>query len=272
MAENNSEENLGSCPRCGKSRTHQKFYEPPFKIVKCNSCHLVFLGNPPDSSVLYEDYYSDDPNPADYRTGFNDTSLRELYTINCRRLDLLKRLAPEGKLLDIGCGRGFFLKTALDNGYKVRGIDVSEKATVYSRKFFRVETECLPLEKLSGEKYDIITLWHVLENFPDPFIVLKQIRDMLSDRGVCMVEVPNLNSLKFIVARNKWHGGNHPLYHRTFFTASTLSKSLLDAGFSKIKRVNLSYHVPGRSKAYWTAKAALNHFAFDSFLDFAAWK
>jgi SAM-dependent methyltransferase len=273
-AKNKLEESIRPCPYCGKTDAQLKFSEPPFVIVKCRSCGLVYLGNPPSSDNLYDNYYGDDPNPADYCKESSDPSLRELYMINQRRVDLIKRLLREGKLLDIGCGRGFFLKTALESGFQVSGIDTSEKATAYARREFDLNVESIPVEKLSlsGRQFDIITLWHVVEHFSDPFIALKQIHKLLGDGGICIVEVPNLHSLKFMTARNKWHGGNHPLYHRTFFTADTLRKAFILAGFPRIRRVNISYHTPGKSKSYWIAKRSLNLFALDSFLDFVVRK
>jgi SAM-dependent methyltransferase len=265
-------EDVRACPRCGKSEVYLKFNEPPFNIVRCRSCRLVYLGNPPSSETLYEDYYGDDPNPLNYRCDSVDSSLRELYAINHQRMGLVRQLVPAGKLLDVGCGRGFFLRTAMDYGYSVSGIDVSEKAVNYARKVFQVDAESVPIENLSGQQYDAVTLWHVLEHFVDPFIVLKQIRGMLSDGGVCIVEVPNLHSLKFMLAGKKWQGGNHPLYHRTFFTGKTLRETFSSLGFSKVGRVKISYHFPDKSGGQWIIKKALNLAAMDSFLDFAAWK
>jgi 2-polyprenyl-3-methyl-5-hydroxy-6-metoxy-1,4-benzoquinol methylase len=52
---------------------------------------------------------------------------------------------------------------------------------------------------------------HVLEHFVNPYEVLAQIRSLLKNGGVCVIEVPNLRSLKFMLAKTKWKGGNHPL-------------------------------------------------------------
>jgi hypothetical protein len=84
--------------------------------------------------------------------------------------------------------------------------------------------------------------------------------------------VPNLRSLKFLFAKEKWEGGNHPLYHRTFFTKSTLENTLVKSGFTKVKRLPVSYSVPGKSAAYDWIKRISNIFAADAFLDFAAQK
>jgi 2-polyprenyl-3-methyl-5-hydroxy-6-metoxy-1,4-benzoquinol methylase len=174
----------------------------------------------------------------------------------------------------VGCGKGYFLKTAQESGFRATGIDLADAAVQFARQSFGVDAVRLDAKDIlrSGEVFDIITGWHVVEHFLDPLQVLRLLRQLLSEDGICFFEVPNLRSLKFTLSRNKWIGGNHPLYHRTFFTQHTLKQMLLEAQFSTVQRVRLSYHVPGRSAAYETAKGVLNRFALDAFLDFVAYK
>jgi 2-polyprenyl-3-methyl-5-hydroxy-6-metoxy-1,4-benzoquinol methylase len=132
-----------------------------------------------------------------------------------------------------------------------------------------VDARAETLETLAarGEAFDVATLWHVLEHFLDPFGALKQIRTMLRPGGLIVIEVPNLHSAKFVLARHKWEGGNHPLYHRTFFTSRTLTRALREAGFSDVRRQRWSYAVPGRSGMFERAKRALDVVGWDAFLD-----
>jgi len=160
------------------------------------------------------------------------------------------------------------VKTASDAGFNATGIDLSEKAVRYARETFKVNADTAGLETLlrSGRAFDVVTLWHALEHFDDPLTVLKAVRSLLSEGGVCVVEVPNLHSLKFILSGGKWEGGNHPLYHRTFFTGPTLRMVLEKAGFSKIQRIRLDYPVPGRNRMLSAGKVVLNRAGLDSFL------
>jgi len=177
-------------------------------------------------------------------------------------------------VLDIGCGRGYFLKTASNHGFDVHGIDISETAVQYVTEKFLLRATCETLDDLlkSNRRYDIITLWHVLEHFLDPYTYLNKTNRLLNEFGICVVEVPNLRSLKFMLSKQKWQGGNHPLYHRTFFTSRTLRDALMKTGFSQVKRSLLSYSIPDRSHAYDILKCGLNVFALDAFLNFTAFK
>jgi len=266
---------IRDCPYCGSSGAQTRLVESPFVIVRCRSCKLVYLGNPPNKEGLYDEYHSTGfLNSRDYRLDSTDPQLQALFAINQQRITRIKYFKPGGKLLDIGCGRGYFLQTARKHGYLVQGIDLSERAIGYAQWEFKLDAEVQFLEDVvaSGQQFDVVTLWHVLEHFANPFETLEQIKMLLVSGGICFIEVPNLHSLKFMLSRQKWEGGNHPLYHRTFFTAGTLRRSLERSGFAKVQRLRLVYHIPGRNVVYESVKRMLNLVTLDAFLDFVAWK
>ena len=239
----------------------------------CSDCALVYLGNPPDEGLIYEQYYeSSEPDGRKYRANSDDPFLAELHAINTQRSARIAEIKPSGRLLDVGCGRGNFLTIARDYGFDVHGIDISERAVAYARKQFNLKVDVATLDDLARthNRFDVITLWHVLERFPDPFKHLHQVRSLLKEGGICVIEVPNLNSLKFRIASHKWHGGNHPLYHRTFFSTGTLRHALARTGFSEAHRLRPTYRIRGRSKIYEGFKAGLNVVGMDAFLAFVA--
>jgi SAM-dependent methyltransferase len=263
------------CPSCGSAKNTVRFIEPPFHVVRCAECSLVFLGNPPENSASIDAYHdSPEPDAGLYLAGNSHPFLSSLFAMNETRIRMVRSVKREAALLDVGCGRGYFVKTASDAGYDAMGIDLSEKAVRYARETFSVSANTASMEVLmrQGKRFDVITLWHVLEHFDDPISALKTVRSLLSDGGVCVIEVPNLNSLKFILSGGKWEGGNHPLYHRTFFTGATLRMVLEKAGFSGARRVRLDYHVPGRNRGVSVGKMILNHAGVDSFINFVAEK
>lgn len=259
------------CPNCRCTDYKLCYTESPFQVIKCKKCKLVFLGNPPDENTLYENYHETTELDFDeYSLASNSKHIAGLFAINRQRLKWILRTGKSGKLLDVGCGRGYFLKTMSDAGYDVAGMDVSMTAIEYVRKQFALQASNTTLDELvrGGEKYDVITMWHVLEHFIDPYDALNKIRQLLNDDGACFIEVPNLRSLKFLLAKQKWQGGNHPKYHRTFFSNRTLRAALLKAGFTKSQRVPISYRLPEGSGIFGLIKPGLNLMGMDSFLDF----
>lgn len=263
---------MRNCPNCNSGEYTLYLTEGDFKIVKCSNCSLVYLLNIPDESEIYEDYYKIEFDKEDYSKDSKFPHLSEIYTINDQRLYYLRKLKIKGSLLDIGCGTGLFLNTAKNFGYDVSGIDVSQTALKFARESFKLNVSDQKVEDLisQNKKYDFVTMWHVLEHFANPKEELKKIKQLLNPGGVLLIEVPNLNSIKFKLAKNKWKGGNHPLYHRTFFTADSLKKTLELAGFNKSERLQISYELPGKSAMYNKSKDLFNMFAMDAFLDFAA--
>lgn len=271
----NSDHDVRPCPGCGSREGRLRYQEMHFLILRCRECKLTYLANPPPEEGLYEQYYdSSDLLGEAYTRNSVDARLRELYQINEQRVKHIQHFKEGGFLLDVGCGRGFFLKSAADAGFCVRGIDISGAAVAYARSTFGLSVNGDAIETLvaAGDRFDVITLWHVLEHFADPFAVLRQIRELLAEDGVCVIEVPNERSLKFRWARVKWEGGNHPRYHRTFFTSQTLGRALRASGFERVNRLQIVYRLGGRSRAYEIAKKTLNIFAMDAFLDYAAFR
>jgi ubiquinone/menaquinone biosynthesis C-methylase UbiE len=264
-----------NCPNCNSSSCKTKLVEPPFHVVQCRNCDLVYLVNPPDQNTLYEEYYTaSNYSAGDYRRDSAIPALAEMHAINTQRMQWIRKLNAAGRLLDIGCGRGYFLKTAHEQGFEVSGIEISAQAVDIARIQMKVEAAQKTLEEMqnTSEEFDVITLWHVLEHFHDPFDALQRVRKLLTKNGACFVEVPNWHSLKFMLASHKWQGGNHPRYHRSFFTAKTLARAFQKSGYSRWQRLQASYRLPGQNSIYWLLKRACNTFAMDAFLTYAAWK
>lgn len=263
------------CPNCKSRENTLRIKEEEFLIVRCKTCGLTYLLNPPDESEIYEDYYKIEFRGDDYREGSRFEHLREIFEINEQRTGLIKKftsLKEDFRLLDIGCGSGLFLKSCKDAGIHGEGIDVSANALNFARNEFGLDVYNKTTKDLinEGRKYDMITMWHVLEHITEPIDELRKIIELLSPNGYLMVEVPNLNSIKFRLSGNKWRGGNHPLYHRSFFTSKTLRETLIKSGFKDVRRIKFSYPLSNKSFIYNLLKITFNLFSADAFLNFTA--
>lgn len=261
------------CPNCKSKENKLRIKENDFLIVRCRSCGLTFLLNPPDESVIYEDYYQIEFKGDDYNKDSRFQHLKEIFEINKQRTSLLKILSQrfnDLNILDIGCGSGLFLKSCKDAGFNCEGVDVSRTAIEFAKTEYGLNVSNKSVDDLINEnkKYSLITLWHVLEHFINPAEELKKIKLLLKTDGILLVEVPNLNSIKFKLSGNKWKGGNHPLYHRSFFTSKTLKDTFVRSGFVNPKRLNFSYKLSGKGPMYNVTKSLFNLIAADAFLNY----
>ena len=208
-------------------------------LLECLSCHIVYLSQSQEDSdamALYEDFYkSETGGRFSYGVEFVIRILRFI-----RAIRIFTIMSRAKSILDIGSGRGFtlyFLKKYF--GYrKAIGTQLSKNALDYSRKKLGLEIYDkdlldLPLE---GEKFDIITMWHVLEHVKDPERYIERIYTLLKEGGNIVVEVPNYDSWTAGFTGKYWLGLDMK-YHLTFFTPLTLSALLTKYNY-RIKQIH----------------------------------
>lgn len=135
------------------------------------------------------------------------------------------------KVLDIGCSNGFKTKMLFDkyeNIIKIDGIDVDEKAIDEAKKDFLNNTkyrfELKSIDDLElNDKYDIINLSYVLQHLENPKEVLKKLRNMLTDRGVIIIKVPD-DSFKFCYPNNDILKEIFDLYENEIMRKSSITR------------------------------------------------
>jgi len=159
--------------------------------------------------------------------------LRAAVDAECRHLS---RPVSNGLLLDVGCGNGGFLCIAREMGWQVRGIDMDPKA-VEAACSRGLDVECGGIELLSHEaqKYDAITLSHVIEHVHDPLELLCQLYRLLKPGGILWIETPNLGSLGYKRFKSNWRGLEPPR-HLVLFNSISLASALRNAGFISISQ------------------------------------
>ena len=132
---------------------------------------------------------------------------------------------PPGRLVDVGCGKGEFLRVAQSRGWSVTGVESSAPMAEFARKNTDAQVYCDPLAAvpIAEASADIVTLNMVLEHVDQPHRFLDVVCRWLRPGGILFVEVPNMDSL--MLACGRWYfrlrGLNwaphlsplHPPYH-----------------------------------------------------------
>lgn len=163
--------------------------------------------------------------------------------------------APQGRLLDVGCGSGEWLVAMRDLGWQVEGVDFDENAVRLARdNDLLVRCGSLEEQKYPAAHFDAVTLNHVIEHVPDPIGTLKECARILKPGGRLALFTPNTASLGHRLFGSDWRGLEPPR-HLHVFCPGSMAALLHRAGFSNftIATTNTSY-VWEFSLRLWTGK------------------
>jgi 2-polyprenyl-3-methyl-5-hydroxy-6-metoxy-1,4-benzoquinol methylase len=161
--------------------------------------------------------------------------------LESHRIKFFRGMKRSGKVLDIGCGYGYFLAACREAGYDVHGLDFSESAVAHARKKLDlpITVGALTDANLSEQAFDVITLWHALEHMPDPQETIQKARMWLKPDGILAVDVPNYLGTDARKQGTNWNGWDLP-YHYYHFTPKSLNRFLNKFDFQVVKQKN--YH------------------------------
>jgi len=210
-----------------------------YNVLACRICGMAYTeigGSPVNNESHYPpDYYGEQsryPIFISWLAGY----------LAKKRTKLLPELPNTGKMIDIGCGQGWFVKQFSDIGWQAQGIEVSEVAAHHAAK--RLGLDILIgeniVDSLEDNQFDVIGLWHVLEHVENPKYLLKQIERILKQDGIVLIGVPNFGSFEAKFGKAGWFHLDVPR-HLFHFDASNLSELLKKAG---LKITEKKYFVP----------------------------
>ena len=205
-------------------------------VFICKKCSLTYLYPIPSVDEL-NDFYR-----QDYRKKYSQQNFvtNEVVAYEQKRAtrvtEMVRRYFNKdtSKILDIGCSSGTLLKNLykLSSHCELYGIEMNDNY----RKFI-VDSGIANQNNITNDnitmycsgqknKFDLITIVHVLEHLKNPKDVLMSIYRLLKDDGILYVEVPNLKT-PYNNLREKYFA----IYHLTYFTDFTLRKMLEKVGF-----------------------------------------
>lgn len=232
------------CDLCGADdsrlylRTTDRFTGMVYDLSICNQCNLVYL-NPRPSQDEIKQHYPE--NYEAYRTLEQFESASERWYASralVKQLDYIERLSPQrGRLLDIGCAAGNFLKIARERGWQVLGLEIMEEAARTAREHSNIEvlsTDLAHAHLLPGS-FDAVTLWDVLEHLPSPKSDLLILNELVKPNGLVLFSVPNLDSYDRYLFNSEWIGWDAPR-HLNLYDHSTISRLIAETGFEIVDR------------------------------------
>lgn len=215
--------NYNKCPLCdsGRFNTYKRIKDHSvsqeiFTISECRVCHFLFTNPIPDQDHIGRYYKSDTyishTNKANNPVNFLYKIVRKITLQN--KIAMIKKYRGQN-LLDIGSGTGLFLEEALKNDFSIKGVETDSIAR--SNQPEHISNQVVnSISKLPVEyKYELITLWHVLEHIHNLKDQFKNISEILKDKGHIFVAVPNPESWDAKYYEEYWAAWDVPrhLYH-----------------------------------------------------------
>ena len=225
---------LKICPLCCGENQKQVFlardrhYGIPgfYRIVRCADCSLVFL-NPMYSdqelSKLYpDDYYA-------YQDNFHRTGWKELfkavlgYHVGTRD----PKFPKPGRMLDLGCGSGWFMSEMLNHGWETHGVEINGSAAELGRTTAALDIFSGTLEQAAfpTQFFDYVRANHSFEHIASPNETLDEIHRVLKADGKLLIGVPNGGGLASRAFGTYWWYRGAPVHPFTY-SVRTLSELL----------------------------------------------
>jgi 2-polyprenyl-3-methyl-5-hydroxy-6-metoxy-1,4-benzoquinol methylase len=237
-----------ACAICGTTHSRELYTAQDrlrnsaqaFVIAECPGCSVVRT-LPALSSEELATYY-----PQDYWAESDEPSIDWIKSSQREKTDFLTSCGlMEGRILDVGCGAGFFLRALDPNKWERWGVEPGRNAaSAATRAIGEDRLSCGDLLGASFEsaKFDVVTLWSSLEHTSDPPAEVREVRRILKPGGTLIVQVPNIASYQARIFRGDWFALDAPR-HRYHFSETTLKRVLVESALQP-------YRVTFRSRSH----------------------
>lgn len=273
-------ERVHECCLCGASRFRAMYHglidvdegvKGQWAMVECEACGGLHLDPRPTQAAItkaYATYYTHTAPSAENAVltdgsraariargylharyglpghGVYPSNVAPLFWPLRQQLDYYMRYLPgtPGRLLDIGCGSGGFLRRAKLCGWEVEGVEPDPAAAGVARQGqdFLVHSS---MEGAAGKQFDVVTLSHVMEHLHDPKGMLREAAALLLPGGMLWIAVPNIAGAGHRIYRESWQALEVPR-HIAIPSAKSLSLMFEEVGLDEVR-----FHCRGRGSA-----------------------
>ena len=225
------------CSVCRSARIRGAGTLDGYSLSRCDDCSHVFvsagLGDGELANAYTSDYYrkGQQAESSGYEDYLRDAPARTR-GFEERLSQIEANVVGRGRLLDYGCAVGLFVKVANDAGWEAIGYERSEWAVQYGREVLGLDIICgtgddaPPFEG----RFDVITMWDVLEHLEHPRAVLESVSAWLKPGGMLALNTINRSSAGARLAGKHWRHLAPP-HHLQYFSRASLKRLLRDCGF-----------------------------------------
>jgi len=219
------------CALCGPGpATAPRHAFPPFAVVACAQCSLVFLSPrlvAPRMMELYQDasYWDSEVGGRGYDE-YLDVRGNWIRTFQRRLREIAPHCAP-ARVLDVGCGPGFFVEAARAAGWDAWGIDPSTYAVSLAKRALgdRVSVGVVEASGHAPGSFDLVTAFDAFEHVYEPRRFLDAAHGLLRPGGVLAITTPDVTSLLARASGRRWVSFKIP-EHVYYWSPLTIREAL----------------------------------------------
>ena len=238
-----------ACPFCARPEPRLKYRFEDCAILRCRGCGLMWLHPRPGLEQLHkvydEGYYQNkeffqkDGNKLYGYVDYLAERINKQYDYQ-RVVGRVKSMLPErgggpdGKRrwLDVGCGLGFLMDVAFDQGFQVRGVEFNRSAIRYIQSKFTYPVEYGLVQELQFDgTFDVISLFDVIEHLEDPAGALRHLRGIIAPGGVCAIQTMDSDSLMSRLIGKRLEDFRRTREHLYFFSRRSIARMLDETGW-----------------------------------------
>ena len=262
MLENNKQ--FSPCPICNKedisTLLHTKDYSltgEDFQIIRCANCTLEYTDPAPSKEAIATYYnFPSYISHTDTKEGLVNKMYHKVrnHTLT-QKTNWVQSLftGHKGHLLEVGAGTGAFADSMSKKGWKVTALEPD--ASSRQKALDNYNLNILPIEELfhlEPAKYEVITLWHVLEHVHDLNAYMKTFHSLLKPNGRLIIAVPNYTSYDAGYYKKYWAAYDVPrhLYHFSPLSMHYLAKKHKMSIMQKLPMWFDSFYVSLLSEKY----------------------
>ena len=231
------------CLTCGGNNTQLRYArlhyrkkpdERAWDMHGCAECGLLFVWPLPSDADIASVYADTDYRADDLVDHTNMPCELEHFVLGMfDEYDI----RPPGRLLDVGCGAGHFLRLAQARGWTPLGQEIALHSVEFARQTYGIEIitdpVCVMVDRLEPQSVDVLSLIGVIEHVPYPVEFLRSLRRLIKPAGALFIVTDNVASWMHFVLRRDFPFIMPP-EHLQLFTPASSDALLMNAGFTRV--------------------------------------
>lgn len=215
-------------------------FEDEFSLNSCLDCGAVFLSPRPTQEQLSQAYDDSYYGAGDSKFGSTVEKVLDVFR-GARVCRVCKYIKPSGRVLDIGCGSGDFLKKLSERGFEAFGTELEGRAARRAMQLDGIKVKTGHLLEVDFDKdfFDAVCMWHVFEHLAEPRQTMEIVNKVLKPGGCLFLSMPNIESIQSRLFKGNWLHLDPPR-HLFFLTPEKLISAMENFGFSVVQKRFLS--------------------------------